>query len=68
MKMSFGLDALEYPEAAFVRDLPGGGARLRRDAGGYRATLVGGVPTHENGEPTGRTPGRMLMPRSHSAR
>jgi len=60
----FDLDELEYPEAELVRDLPGGGARLRRGAGGYRATLVGGVLTHENGEPTGRTPGCMLMPRS----
>jgi N-acyl-D-aspartate/D-glutamate deacylase len=29
-------------------------------AGGYRATLVAGVPIQENGEPTGALPGRLV--------
>jgi len=56
----FALDELHYDDDVFVNDLPGGGARLRRGEGGYRATIVDGVPTQLNGVMTGELPGRML--------
>ena len=40
----FALDELHYDNDEFVYDLPGGGSRLRRPEGGYRATFVDGVP------------------------
>jgi N-acyl-D-aspartate/D-glutamate deacylase len=58
----FDLEALRYPKPEFVSDLPGGGRRLSRAHGGYRATLVGGVVTHLEGVATGAYPGRMLEP------
>ena len=56
----FALDELHYDDDGFVNDLPGGGARLRRGDGGYRATIVGGIPTQIDGVMTGDLPGRML--------
>jgi len=58
----FELDAIRFPEPVWVRDLPGGHARLTRPAGGYRATIASGVVTQREGEPTGARPGRMLDP------
>jgi len=49
---------LHQPE--IVHDLPAGGRRLVQRAAGYRATLVAGVPTFENGEETGTRPGRLV--------
>ncbi|HXZ86804.1 MAG TPA: hypothetical protein VEI82_15080, partial [Myxococcota bacterium] len=51
---------LAYLPDELVRDLPGGGARLRRGASGYRATLVAGVPVQRDGKPTGALPGGIL--------
>lgn len=56
----FALDELHYEADGFVDDLPGGGARLRRPEGGYRATVVGGVPVQLGGELTGALPGRVI--------
>lgn len=56
----FALDELHYDADVFVHDLPGGGARLRRGEGGYRATVLGGVPVQLGGEPTGALPGRVI--------
>ena len=56
----FALDELHYDDDVFVNDLPGGGARLRRGDGGYRATIVAGTPTQLGGVMTSELPGRML--------
>lgn len=56
----FSLDELHYGEDRFVDDLPGGGSRLRRPEGGYRATIVAGVPVQLGGEMTGALPGRVI--------
>jgi N-acyl-D-amino-acid deacylase len=41
-------------------DLPGGARRLVQKAEGIAATVVNGQVTLENGQPTGRVPGRLL--------
>jgi N-acyl-D-aspartate/D-glutamate deacylase len=56
----FALDELHYDPDEFVADLPGGGRRLRRPGGGYRATIVDGLPVQLDGELTGALPGRMI--------
>ena len=48
----FALDELHYDTDGFVNDLPGGGRRLRRPEGGYRATFVD--------ELTSELPGRVI--------
>ncbi len=50
--------ALELPEMVF--DLPAGGRRLIQKARGYRATIVSGEVTMQDGEPTGALPGRLI--------
>ncbi|HEY1931685.1 MAG TPA: amidohydrolase family protein [Acetobacteraceae bacterium] len=49
---------LHVPEVRY--DLPKNGRRLVQRVDGYRATLVSGVTTFENGEYTGATPGRLV--------
>nr|WP_249420619.1 amidohydrolase family protein [Rhabdothermincola salaria] len=56
----FALDELHYDDDVFVEDLPGGGARLRRPEGGYRATLVAGEAVQLGGRLTGALPGRVI--------
>ena len=56
----FSLDELHYEEDGFVDDIPGGGSRLRRPEGGYRATVVAGTPVQLGGELTGQLPGRVI--------
>lgn len=56
----FALDELHYDTDVFVHDLPGGGARLRRGDGGYRATIIDGTPVQLDGAMTGALPGRVL--------
>ena len=56
----FALDELHYDEDSFVSDLPNGGSRLRRPEGGYRATVVAGVPVQLDGVATGALPGRVI--------
>ena len=41
-------------------DLPAGGRRLLQRAEGYRHTVVAGVETYRDGEPTGALPGRLV--------
>jgi N-acyl-D-aspartate/D-glutamate deacylase len=63
----FALDELSWDAPVFVDDLPLGGRRMRRPAGGYRATIVVGVPTQLDGELTGARPGHLLRSgRSHT--
>jgi N-acyl-D-amino-acid deacylase len=56
----FDLDELHYEADSFVIDLPGGGPRLRRPEGGYRATFVRGVGVQVEGKLTGALPGRVI--------
>ncbi len=56
----FALDELHWDDDVFVADLPDGAKRFRRPEGGYRATIVGGVPVQQGGELTGALPGRVL--------
>ena len=56
----FALDELHWDDDQFVGDLPGGAMRFRRPEGGYRATVVDGVPVQQHGELTGALPGRVL--------
>jgi N-acyl-D-amino-acid deacylase len=56
----FALDELHYERDEFVHDLPEGGARLRRPEGGFRATIVDGVPVQIDGTLTGALPGRVI--------
>ncbi|MEO5841835.1 MAG: amidohydrolase family protein [Acidimicrobiales bacterium] len=56
----FALDELHYDDDEFVHDLPGGGSRLRRPEGGYRATFVDGVAVQIDGKSTGALPGRVI--------
>jgi N-acyl-D-aspartate/D-glutamate deacylase len=43
-----------------IRDLPTGGRRLMQDAQGYAATIVNGVVSYRDGQPTGALPGRLV--------
>ena len=43
-----------------VHDLPAGGKRLIQGARGYLHTVVSGVETYADGEPTGELPGRFV--------
>ncbi|MDQ1403339.1 MAG: N-acyl-D-amino-acid deacylase [Actinomycetota bacterium] len=49
---------LHAPEMVF--DLPAGGRRLVQRVDGYKATVVAGEITMEEGEPTGARPGRLV--------
>jgi N-acyl-D-amino-acid deacylase len=46
-----------------IRDLPAGGPRLMQKATGYVATLVNGEIIQQNGEDTGRRPGKLVRSR-----
>jgi N-acyl-D-aspartate/D-glutamate deacylase len=54
------LDALGIEVPRIVRDLPAGGKRMLQQSRGYRATIVSGLPTYLDGEPTGELPGRLV--------
>jgi N-acyl-D-aspartate/D-glutamate deacylase len=56
----FALDELTYAPQRLVSDVPGGRARLTRDPGGYRATIVGGEVVQAGGKATGALPARWL--------
>jgi N-acyl-D-amino-acid deacylase len=53
------------PEMVF--DLPADGRRLIQKAEGYRATVVSGVVTFENGEATGEMPGKLVRGPQHAS-
>ncbi len=56
----FELDELRDGTEVAQDDLPGGAWRYSRTAGGYRATIVSGVPTWSAGAATAERPGGML--------
>jgi N-acyl-D-aspartate/D-glutamate deacylase len=56
----FRLEELTAGVEVQRHDLPGGAWRYSRTPGGYRATIVSGVPTWLDGASTGRRPGAML--------
>jgi N-acyl-D-aspartate/D-glutamate deacylase len=56
----FALDELHYDDDEFVHDLPRDYRRLRRPEGGYRATVVSGVPVQLGGKSTGALPGQVI--------
>ncbi len=53
-------DALSILPPRMVFDLPADGRRLVQGARGYRATVVSGVVTFEDGEATGAMPGKLI--------
>lgn len=54
------LDALALPAPQMVYDLPAAGQRFIQRATGYRATVLRGEVTFEDGEATGALPGRLV--------
>jgi N-acyl-D-aspartate/D-glutamate deacylase len=54
------LDKMVLRRPTTKTDLPAGGKRLTQAASGYVATIVSGVVTYQNGEPTGALPGRLV--------
>jgi N-acyl-D-aspartate/D-glutamate deacylase len=53
-------DGLSLFPPEMVHDLPGGGRRIVQRASGYRATVLAGQITYEDGRPTGARPGRLV--------
>ena len=53
-------DNLALTPPTMVRDLPAGGKRLVQGARGYLHTIVSGVETYLDGQPTGALPGRFV--------
>jgi N-acyl-D-aspartate/D-glutamate deacylase len=53
-------DHLRCEAPVMAYDLPAGGKRLLQGARGYRATVVAGEITYQDGEPTGALPGRLV--------
>jgi N-acyl-D-amino-acid deacylase len=62
----FALDEVERREKKKISDVPDGKGghtwRWTRDPAPMRLTLVGGVPTFDDGKSTGARPGEMLSP------
>jgi len=56
-------DRLAVQRPVMAYDLPAGGKRLLQKATGYTHTLVSGVETYNNGEPTGALPGKLVRTR-----
>jgi N-acyl-D-aspartate/D-glutamate deacylase len=54
------MDRLKLHRPTVVRDLPAGGKRLRQEADGYVATVVGGQVTYRDGVHTGALPGKLV--------
>jgi N-acyl-D-aspartate/D-glutamate deacylase len=54
------LEHLRLLPPRWAADLPAGGRRLLQHAEGYRATLVVGRLTWQDGEPTGELPGQLV--------
>jgi N-acyl-D-aspartate/D-glutamate deacylase len=59
------LNVIDWSQLAARRpevrhDLPAGGRRFVQRADGYRATIVGGEVTYQDGEATGALPGRLV--------
>lgn len=69
--MKADLNVIDYDNLTLhrpyvVADLPGGGRRLMQRADGYSATIVSGEMVYENGESTGRLPGRLVRASSRA--
>jgi N-acyl-D-aspartate/D-glutamate deacylase len=58
----FAVDDLHLAPEEKVFDLPGGHWRFTRGPGGFRATIVAGVPTFIDGAATEALPGRLVRP------
>jgi len=56
----YDLDKLAVRPIEIARDLPGNEWRRVQKADGYRAIIVNGQPTFEDGECTNATPGQLL--------
>jgi N-acyl-D-amino-acid deacylase len=54
------LEGMRLYEPEMVFDLPAGGRRLVQKVDGYKATVVAGQVTYEDGQPTGARPGRLV--------
>jgi len=54
------MDALRLHRPEVRYDLPAGGRRLLQRADGYRHTVVAGLETYRDGEPTEALPGRLV--------
>ena len=54
------IDALRLHAPRIAYDLPANGRRLTQRADGFTATIVSGVVTYRNGEPSGALPGRLV--------
>jgi N-acyl-D-aspartate/D-glutamate deacylase len=54
------VDALRLHRPEVRYDLPAGGRRLLQRADGYRHTVVAGLETYRDGEPTDALPGRLV--------
>ncbi|MDR3507616.1 MAG: amidohydrolase family protein [Caulobacteraceae bacterium] len=59
-------DGLKILPPEMVFDLPAAGRRLIQRAEGYRATIVSGVVTFEDGVATGEMPGRLVRGPQHA--
>ena len=53
-------EGLKLHAPTIVYDLPAGGRRLGQAAEGFRATIVSGVVTYQNGAATGKLPGKLI--------
>ena len=53
-------EGLKLHAPKIVYDLPAGGRRLGQAAEGYRATIVSGVVTYQDGAHTGKLPGKLI--------
>jgi N-acyl-D-aspartate/D-glutamate deacylase len=53
-------DGLALPVPEFAHDLPGGAGRWTQRADGYRATVVNGAVTLQDGRHTGELAGHVL--------
>ncbi|GAA4405108.1 N-acyl-D-amino-acid deacylase family protein [Quisquiliibacterium transsilvanicum] len=54
------LERLRLHVPTVRHDLPAGGRRMYQGADGYVATIVSGMVTYRNGEPTGALPGQLV--------
>jgi N-acyl-D-aspartate/D-glutamate deacylase len=53
-------EGLKLHAPTIVYDLPAGGRRLGQAAEGFRATIVSGVVTYQDGAATGKLPGKLI--------
>jgi N-acyl-D-aspartate/D-glutamate deacylase len=53
-------EGLKLQAPTIVYDLPAGGRRLGQAAEGFRATIVSGVVTYQDGAATGKLPGKLI--------